>query len=87
MTPAQRANPNNQRCSDDDEPDIKEDEQSDVDTVRKLDCAIDDFDDEEEADDEEPRLKYTRLTKSLGGVYRNGDAVSACIVFGERMVR
>ncbi|KAA8910935.1 hypothetical protein FN846DRAFT_1027151 [Sphaerosporella brunnea] len=30
--------------------------------------------DSEEEDDEEPRLKYTRLTKSLAGVYRNGDA-------------
>ena len=27
-------------------------------------------------DDDEPKLKYSRLTKSLGGVYRNGDAVS-----------
>lgn len=42
---------------------------------------------EDEEDDEEPRLKYTRLTKSLGGVYRNGDAVSASVVFGDRMVR
>jgi hypothetical protein len=42
--------------------------------------------DEEEEEDEEPRLKYTRLTRSLGGVYRNGDAVSASLVFGERMV-
>ena len=41
----------------------------------------------EEEDDEEPRLKYTRLTKSLGGVYRNGDAVSTSVVFGDRMVR
>lgn len=46
-----------------------------------------DEEDEEEEDDEEPRLKYTRLTKSLGGVYRNGDAVSASVVFGDRMVR
>ena len=41
---------------------------------------------EGEEEDEEPRLKYTRLTRSLGGVYRNGDAVSASLVFGERMV-
>lgn len=38
-------------------------------------------------DDEEPRLKYIRLTKSLSSVYRNGDAVSATLAFGERMVR
>ncbi|KAA8910936.1 hypothetical protein FN846DRAFT_937589 [Sphaerosporella brunnea] len=41
--------------------------------------------DSEEEDDEEPRLKYTRLTKSLAGVYRNGDAVSTSVVFGDRM--
>lgn len=44
---------------------------------------------EEETDDEEeeePRLKYTRLTRTLGGVYRNGDAVASSAVFGERMV-
>jgi len=41
---------------------------------------------EEEEEDEEPRLKYTRLTRPLGGVYRNGDAVSTSLVFGERMV-
>lgn len=44
---------------------------------------------EEEEDDEEeeePRLKYTRLTRTLGGVYRNGDAVASDLVFGERMV-
>ncbi|CCX12021.1 Similar to Vacuolar protein sorting-associated protein 41 homolog; acc. no. Q5KU39 [Pyronema omphalodes CBS 100304] len=45
----------------------------------------DEEEEEEEEDDEEPRLKYTRLTKSLGGVYRNGDAVSTTVVFGDRM--
>lgn len=48
-----------------------------------------DVEDEEEEDDEEeeePRLKYTRLTRTLGGVYRNGDAVASSSVFGERMV-
>lgn len=48
--------------------------------------AASDEEEEEEEDDEEPRLKYTRLTKSLGSVYRNGDAVSCSLVFGERMV-
>ena len=43
--------------------------------------------DDDDDDDEEPRLKYTRLTKSLAGVYRNGDAVSSSVVFGDRMVR
>lgn len=43
-------------------------------------------DDEEDDEEEEPRLKYTRLTRTLGGVYRNGDAVASSLVFGERMV-
>ena len=38
-------------------------------------------------DDDEPKLKYSRLTKSLGGVYRNGDAVSCTWVGGDKMVR
>lgn len=43
----------------------------------------DDNDDEAE---EEPRLKYTRLTGSLGPVYRNGDATSTFMVAGDKMV-
>lgn len=46
-----------------------------------------DDNDDDDDDDDEPRLKYTRLTKSLGSVYRNGDAVSCNLVFGDRMVR
>jgi len=42
---------------------------------------------EEDDEDDEPKLKYTRLTKSLGGVYRNGDAVSCTWVGGDKMVR
>ena len=47
----------------------------------------DDNDEEEDNDDDEPKLKYSRLTKSLGGVYRNGDAVSCTWVGGDKMVR
>lgn len=42
--------------------------------------------DEEEEEDEEPKLKYARLTSSLGPVYRNGDATSAFMVAGDKMV-
>lgn len=42
--------------------------------------------DEEEEEDDEPKLKYARLTGSLGPVYRNGDATSAFIVAGDKMV-
>ncbi|KAI9771443.1 MAG: Vacuolar protein sorting-associated protein 41 [Geoglossum simile] len=45
-----------------------------------------DDEDEEVEDDEEPRLKYVRLTGSLGGVYRNGDATSSILVAGDKMI-
>ena len=45
-----------------------------------------DEDDEEEEEEEEPRLKYASLTKSQASVYRNGDATSAFIVAGDKMV-
>lgn len=42
---------------------------------------------DEEEEEEEPRLEYASLTKSLGPVYRNGDATSAFLVAGDKMVR
>jgi hypothetical protein len=45
-------------------------------------------DDEEEDDaDEEPKLKYSRLTSNLLPIYRNGDATSSFMVAGDKMVR
>lgn len=46
-----------------------------------------DEDDDEEEAEEEPKLKYSRLTTNLGPVYRNGDATSAFMVAGDKMVR
>ncbi|KAL9044276.1 MAG: hypothetical protein Q9214_002575 [Letrouitia sp. 1 TL-2023] len=47
----------------------------------------DDYEDEDEdEDDEEPRLKYASMTKHLTSVYRNGDATSAFLVAGDKMV-
>lgn len=43
-------------------------------------------DEEEEEEDEEPRLKYASVTKHMRPVYRNGDATSAFIVGGDKMV-
>lgn len=43
-------------------------------------------DEDEEGAEEEPKLKYTRMTEVLGGVYRNGDATSAFVVAGDKMV-
>ena len=41
---------------------------------------------EEEEEEDEPKLKYMTLTKSLGPVYRNGDATSAFLAAGDKMV-
>lgn len=46
-----------------------------------------DDDDEDEDEEDEPRLKYTSLTKNLKSLYRNGDATSAFLVAGDKMVR
>ena len=46
----------------------------------------DDDEDDEDVADEEPKLKYSRLTSSLGPVYRNGDATSSFLVAGDKMV-
>ena len=43
-------------------------------------------DDEEDEEDEEPRLKYANLTKSLSGLYRNGDAASAFFVTADKLI-
>lgn len=57
------------------------------------DAAAPEPEEEEEDDsdgddaDDEPKLKYTRLTSSLGPVYRNGDATSTFMVAGDKMVR
>ena len=41
---------------------------------------------EEEDADEEPRLKYASVTKQLAPIYRHGDATSAFLVAGDKMV-
>jgi vacuolar protein sorting-associated protein 41 len=43
-------------------------------------------DSEEEDEEEEPRLKYATLTKSVSSLYRNGDASSAVLVAGDKMI-
>lgn len=47
---------------------------------------VDEEDDDDEDEDEEPRLKYGSLTKSVGALYRNGDATSASLSSGDKMV-
>lgn len=47
----------------------------------------DDDVDSEDDEDDEPRLNYARMTQNLASVYRNGDATSAFLVAGDKMVR
>jgi len=48
--------------------------------------SSDDGDDDDEEEEDEPRLKYNRLTGSLSSIYRGGDATSAFLVAGDKMV-
>ncbi|KIH93864.1 vacuolar assembly protein [Sporothrix brasiliensis 5110] len=67
----------------------EEDEEEDADAEEDDENDEDeDEDDEDDSDDEdeEPRLKYARLTTNLGGLYRNGDATSAFLVAGDKMI-
>ena len=49
-------------------------------------AGSDDEEEDEEEADEEPRLKYANLTKSLSGLYRNGDAASAFFVTADKLI-
>lgn len=65
-----------------DDTETQDDEESIVDSEME---AEDDDEDEDEEEDE-PKLKYARLTNHLGPLYRNGDATSAFLVAGDKMV-
>ncbi len=43
-------------------------------------------DEEDEEDEAEPNLKYTRLTGKLGAVYHNGDSTSCFQAAGDKLV-
>lgn len=43
-------------------------------------------DNDSDGEEEEPRLKYSKLTGALASVYRNGDATSAFLIAGDKMV-
>ena len=65
-----------------DDTETQEDEESQAES----DAEEDDDGDDEDEEDDEPKLKYARLTSHLGPVYRNGDATSAFLVAGDKMV-
>jgi TATA-binding protein-associated factor Taf7 len=78
---------NDKKSGHDEDNEEEEEEEEDDDDDEADDDDDDDEDDEEDDDeDEEPRLKYARLTQHLNGVYRNGDATSAFLVAGDKMV-
>jgi len=61
----------------------QDEEHTQDDTESAADSETDDDDDD---DEDEPKLKYARMTGQLGAVYRNGDAMSAFLVAGDKMV-
>ncbi|KAL4946149.1 hypothetical protein BDV06DRAFT_160627 [Aspergillus oleicola] len=63
--------------------DNDEDQNSEEESATETGSEHEDEDDDEEED--EPHLKYSYLTKQLGGVYRNGDATSTFLAAGDKM--
>lgn len=61
---------------------VSEEEEEEEDESEESE-AEDGGDDESE---DEPKLKYARLTSHLGPIYRNGDAASTFLVAGDKMV-
>lgn len=55
-------------------------------TDKQFAFESDQEDDDTDEEEDEPRLKYARMTTQLGPVYRNGDATSAFVVAGDKMV-
>lgn len=84
-SPEEQGNEDEDGEEDDDEDDQDQDEEEEDDEEDDED-EDEDEDDEDDDEDDEPRLKYARLTQHLGGVYRNGDATSAFLVAGDKMV-
>ncbi|EEH44696.2 uncharacterized protein PADG_00985 [Paracoccidioides brasiliensis Pb18] len=58
----------------------------DDDDPRSEESEEDEENEDEDEEDEEPRLKYASLTKSIGSVYRNGDATSTFLATGDKMI-
>ncbi|XMA13796.1 hypothetical protein WAI453_006587 [Rhynchosporium graminicola] len=61
-------------------------ERKEEDTVEESEEETDDGDEDEDEEEDEPKLKYARMTSHLAPVYRNGDATSAFLVGGDKMI-
>ena len=66
--------------------DDEDDDDEDCDDDDEDDDDDDEEDEEDDNDDDEPELKYARLTQHMSAVYRNGDATSAFLVAGDKMI-
>ena len=55
------------------------------DTGAEEESEEEEADDDDDGPDDEPKLKYTKLTGSLASLYRNGDSTSASTVAGDKM--
>lgn len=82
-TPDVTKHPNDERDGDDHNASTEEEEEDEEDDASEDD---DDDEDEEDEEDDEPKLKYARLTQHMSAVYRNGDATSAFLVAGDKMI-
>ncbi len=80
---AQSAEPGRDDAGEENEQD---DNEGEVDDDGDEDEEDEDEDEDEDDEDEEPSLKISRLTPHLNSVYRNGDATSAFLVAGDKMV-
>ncbi|GJN71488.1 vacuolar protein sorting-associated protein 41 [Purpureocillium lilacinum] len=84
--PSDRRKSDSQFSDDDEGEDISNEEEDDDEEDDDGVDEDDDDEDEEEEEEEEPRLKYAPLTQHLRAVYRNGDATSAFLVAGDKMI-
>ncbi|KAI5920114.1 hypothetical protein F4810DRAFT_449034 [Camillea tinctor] len=63
-----------------------DDEEDEDGEEEEEDDEEEDEDDDDDEEEDEPKLKYARLTQHLNAVYRNGDATSAFLVAGDKMI-
>lgn len=77
-----------ERSGDADASEENESSTAEGDTIDEADEGADSEAEEEDdsGEEEEPKLKYARMTGHLAPVYRNGDATSAFLVAGDKMV-
>ncbi|PHH50384.1 Vacuolar protein sorting-associated protein 41 -like protein [Ceratocystis fimbriata CBS 114723] len=81
---SQDGGPDDDDNDNDNEDDEDEDDNSDEQSTEE---ESEDEDESEDSDEEEePQLKTARLTTNLGPIYRNGDATSAFLVGGDKMI-